>query len=58
MLQFNGKEILQNSGKISQKVAQELAYMEYDKYRIKQDKMFVSDFDKFLNDTKLFEVIE
>ena len=57
-LQFNGKEILQNSGKISQKVAQELAYKEYDKYRIKQDKMFVSDFDKFLNDTKLFEVIE
>ena len=57
-LQFNGREILQNSGKISQKVAQELAYKEYDKYSVKQDKMFISDFDKFLNDNKLFEIIE
>ena len=54
-LQFNGKEILQNAGKISQKVAQELAYKEYDKYRIKQDKILVSDFDKFLKDTRLLE---
>lgn len=57
-LQFNDRDILQNSGKISQKVAQELAYKEYDKYRVKQDKMFISDFDKFLNNTKLFEIIE
>lgn len=35
-LQFNGKEILHNAGKISAKVAQELAYKEYDKFKIKQ----------------------
>lgn len=54
-LQFNEKEILQNAGKISQKVAQELAYKEYDKFKIKRDKMIISDFDKFLEDTKLLE---
>ena len=54
-LQFNGKEILQNAGKISVRVAQKLAYDEYDKYRIKQDIMLVSDFDKFLEETKLLD---
>ena len=33
-LQFNGKEILHNAGKISASVAQELAYKEYDKFKI------------------------
>lgn len=54
-LQFNGKEILQNAGKISQKVAQELAYKEYDKFKIKQDKVLLSDFDQFVNETRLLE---
>jgi len=54
-LQFNGKEILQDSGKVSANVAKELAYKEYDKFKIKQDKLLVSDFDKFLQDAKLFE---
>lgn len=31
-------------------VAQELAYKEYDKFKIKQDKLYKSDFDNFLND--------
>lgn len=52
-LQFNGKDILKNAGKISQKVAQELAYKEYEKFKVEQDKMIVSDFDKFINETKL-----
>ena len=55
-LQFNGREILKNAGKISQKVAQELAYKEYDKYRLKQDKLYVSDFDKFIKEVELLEV--
>lgn len=54
-LQFNGQEILTNAGKISQKIAKELAYKEYDKYRIKQDKLYKSDFDKFIEDIKLIE---
>ena len=52
-LQFNGKEILHNAGKISAKVAQELAYREYDKFKVKQDKLYKSDFDNFLNETKM-----
>ena len=54
-LQFNGKEILHNAGKISTKVAQELAYKEYDKFKIKQDKLYKSDFDLLIeqvNSTK------
>ena len=54
-LQFNGKEILHNAGKISAKVAQELAYKVYDKFKVKQDKLYKSDFDNFLNETRMIE---
>ena len=54
-LQFNGKEILHNAGKISAKVAQELAYQEYDKFKVKQDKLYKSDFDNFLNEINMVE---
>lgn len=54
-LQFNGKEILHNSGKISAKVAKELAYMEYDKFRTKQDLLLKSDFDEFMQNAILLE---
>ena len=43
------------AGEISQKVAQELAYKEYDKYRLKQDKIYVSDYDKFIEEIKMLE---
>jgi len=45
-LQFNEYDILTNPGSISRKVADELAISEYKKYRIKQDKEYISDFDK------------
>lgn len=54
-LQFNGQEILINVGKISQKVAKELAYKEYEKYRIKQDQLYKSDFEKFIENIKLIK---
>ncbi|MEK6655291.1 MAG: RhuM family protein, partial [Thermodesulfobacteriota bacterium] len=47
-LQFNEKDILQDSGKISHEVAVALAEREYEKYRVIQDKNYVSDFDKEL----------
>lgn len=47
-LRFTGKEILHNAGSISHDVAKELAIAEYDKYRKKQDKIYVSDFDKLM----------
>jgi hypothetical protein len=45
-LKFNEQEILGDAGKISHEVAEELALKEYEKYRIKQDKDYISDFDK------------
>ncbi|MBX2985528.1 MAG: virulence RhuM family protein [Bacteroidia bacterium] len=45
-LQFNQKEILQNAGKVTQAIAKSFAESEFEKYRIIQDKLFESDFDK------------
>ena len=52
LLKFRKKEILQNSGKISHKKAIEKAENEYEKYKVIQDKKFVSDFDKLLLGTE------
>lgn len=45
-LEFNEYKILDGKGTISSKVAKELAYKEYDIFRIKQDMEYKSDFDK------------
>ncbi len=45
-LKFTEYEILNNAGKISHEVAQALALEEYEKYRVKQDRNYVSDFDR------------
>ena len=45
-LEFDEREILQDSGKISTKIAKEKAETEFEKYRIIQDRLFESDFDK------------
>lgn len=47
-LEFNGNEILTDAGKISSEQAKLYAETEFEKYRIVQDRMFVSDYDKFL----------
>lgn len=45
-LQFNQKDILQNAGKVTTAIAKAFAESEFEKYRILQDKLFESDFDK------------
>jgi len=45
-LKFSEYDILMNAGKISHAVAEALALDEYEKFRIKQDRNYVSDFDK------------
>jgi hypothetical protein len=45
-LEFNGNEILTGPGKISHEQAKLHAETEYEKYRIIQDRLFESDFDK------------
>lgn len=49
-LEFDDREILQNAGKITKKIAEEKAFTEFEKYRIVQDRLFMSDFDKLLLD--------
>lgn len=49
-LQFNEREILDNPGKVSAEVAKSFAESEYEKYRITQDKLYRSDFDKLIED--------
>ena len=44
-LQFNEQQILSNLGKISHEVAEALALGEYKKYRVEQNKNYISDFD-------------
>ncbi len=45
-------EVLEGKGNISHKQAIQKATTEYEKYRVIQDKNYVSDFDKLLNETK------
>src|SRR5690606_21926716 len=47
-LEFNGNEILTGPGKISHEQAKLHAETEFEKYRIIQDRLFESDFDRFL----------
>jgi hypothetical protein len=51
-LEFNGNEILTGPGKISHEQAKLHAETEYEKYRIVQDSLFRSDFDKMLEEMK------
>jgi hypothetical protein len=48
ILQANRFEILENPGKISAEIAQRHAESEFEKYRIVQDRLFESAFDRFL----------
>ncbi len=50
-LQFNEKEILGNSGKVTQAIAKAFAESEFEKYRLVQDRLFESDFDRMLKKT-------
>jgi hypothetical protein len=47
-LMADDREILQNNGKITAEIAKNHAESEFEKFRIKQDQLFESDFDKVL----------
>lgn len=47
-LKFNGAEILENKGKVTAAIAKAFAENEFEKYRVVQDQLYKSDFDKFL----------
>lgn len=51
-LQFNEREVLDNPGRVTAEIAKSFAESEFEKYRIVQDRLFESDFDRHIK--KLF----
>ena len=49
ILAAGGNEVLQTTGQVSAEQAKEHAETEFEKYRIIQDRLFQSDFDKFMD---------
>lgn len=49
-LEFNGNEILMDAGKISHERAKLHAETEFEKYRIIQDRLFESDYDRYIHE--------
>ncbi len=50
-LKFNVAEILQNKGKVTAEIAKQFAESEFEQYRLIQDSVYKSDFDKLMEDT-------
>ncbi len=55
-LKLNEYNILQDNGKIKREIADALALSEYEKYRIKQDQNYLSDFDELIEFSKNEEI--
>ena len=49
-LKFNERDLLDHPGKVSAEVAKAFAESEFEKYRIVQDRLFESDFDKMIKE--------
>ena len=45
-LEFDDRDILRDSGKVTAQIAKQFAETEFEKYRIVQDRLFESDFDR------------
>ena len=52
-LVFADRQVLQDAGKITAEIARAHALSEFEKYRIVQDRLFESDFDKFIENSLL-----
>ncbi|GHU66041.1 toxin Fic [Clostridia bacterium] len=48
ILQADDNELLTNAGKISAQIAEQHALCEFEKYRVIQDRLFESDYDRFI----------
>jgi len=54
-LVFDDRKLLEDGGKVTAEQAKEFAETEFEKYRIVQDRLFVSDFDRMLKEADLPE---
>ena len=57
LLRLSRKEILTHAGTISAQMAEQYALAEFEKYRIKQDQLYQSDFDRILIEDGESEII-
>ena len=48
-LRFNDADVLQDKGKVTAAIAKDFAQSEFEKYRVFQDSLYQSDFDRLLN---------
>ena len=56
-LRFNDADVLQDKGKVTVAIAKEFAESEFEKYRVIQDSLYESDFDKLMNDMEKNDAI-
>jgi hypothetical protein len=47
-IEMTDREVLRDAGKVSAALAKEFAESEFEKYRVVQDQLFQSDYDKFV----------
>lgn len=48
-IEMTDREVLKDAGRVTAELAKEYAETEFEKYRIVQDRLFASDFDRFLD---------
>ena len=58
ILAAGGNEVLQTAGSVTAEEAKEHAETEFEKYRIIQDRLFQSDFDKYIGELPFIEDLE
>jgi hypothetical protein len=57
-LNASGDPVLDTAGHVSADYAREYAESEFEKYRVIQDRLFQSDFDRLINGEDLLELPE
>jgi hypothetical protein len=55
ILQADGNKLLTHGGSIAKEIAEQHALSEFEKYRVRQDKLFQSDYDRFIEQFSLLE---
>lgn len=56
-LEFNEEDILKDKGRVSAEIEKSFAESEFEKYRVIQDKLYQSDFDKLVQSTELTNLL-
>ena len=52
------RDVLKDAGKISHEIAKEKALTEFEKYRVVQDKLYKSDFDKLIESSENYRILK